>query len=345
MENEVYVDVFISYSSKNKNVADAVVSDFEKNGIRCWYAPRDIMPGKEWVSAIKEGIYSAKVFVLIFTEESNSSRQVMNEVAMAFNAEKTIVPFKLTEKGLSDELEYYLTRVHWLDAVSKPLNNHIDELRRFVEIILSGSNPNATLNRELLDKNEEEYNTDKSKKVNPLIYCSVAVVLVIAVIILIIIKPFSGNVKNVDSDLGKDTITDNNANDTEIIKVDTIDSAKNNVSPTGSEENSVSIEDSDKENVTPLVSENASGSELSNGITEREEWKSVNELGMDCYAKGDYKNALSYFMESIDKGNTSTKTYYCLAKIYLDGLADESADEEQALNYLNWHIMMGTEKC
>ena len=40
-------EVFISYSTKNKNVADAVVANFEKNGIRCWYAPRDILPGQE----------------------------------------------------------------------------------------------------------------------------------------------------------------------------------------------------------------------------------------------------------------------------------------------------------
>ena len=48
-------DVFISYSTKNKNVADAVVANFEQHGIKCWYAPRDILPGEEWVSAIREG--------------------------------------------------------------------------------------------------------------------------------------------------------------------------------------------------------------------------------------------------------------------------------------------------
>ena len=61
------LDVFISYSSLNKNVADAVVSDFEQHGIRCWYAPRDIMPGQEWVTAIHDAINSCKLFILIYT--------------------------------------------------------------------------------------------------------------------------------------------------------------------------------------------------------------------------------------------------------------------------------------
>ena len=135
-ENKGTIDAFISYSTKNKNVADAIVANFEQNGVKCWYAPRDIMPGQEWVSAIKSALHSSKIFILIYTEESNDSRQVMNEVAMAFNAGKTIVPFRLTQDEMNDELEYYLTRVHWLDAVSKPMEKNINELRKYVEVIL-----------------------------------------------------------------------------------------------------------------------------------------------------------------------------------------------------------------
>ena len=205
-------DVLISYSSKNKAVADAVVSNFEQNGIRCWYAPRDILPGKEWVAAIKEGIYSARVFILLFTEESNASRQVMNEVAMAFNAEKTIVPFKLTQKEMSDELEYYLTRVHWLDAVSRPLADHIEELRKYVELILSGTNPGASVDRELLEKsgragrtgdgNDGGYSGNnaidagKPNKKRGIILACIAAALVIAGVILWILNPFKSGRQN-----------------------------------------------------------------------------------------------------------------------------------------------------
>ncbi len=133
-------DVFISYSSKNKNVADAIVSDFEQNGIRCWYAPRDIRPGEEWVTAITKALEVSKALILIYTDESNNSRQVMNEIAVAFNAGITIVPFKLSNEQMNRELEYYLTRVHWLDAVSRPLLENIATLRNYISvIILAGS--------------------------------------------------------------------------------------------------------------------------------------------------------------------------------------------------------------
>ena len=125
------IDVFLSYSSKNKNVADAVVAEFEQHGIRCWYAPRDIVPGQEWVSAIHDAITACSLFVLIYTDSSNESKQVANEVALAFNSGKTLIPFRLSDAEMSSELEYYLTRVHWLDAVNPPLRQSIESLRKY----------------------------------------------------------------------------------------------------------------------------------------------------------------------------------------------------------------------
>ena len=180
-------DVFISYSTKNKNVADAIVSNFEQEGIRCWYAPRDILPGQEWVSAINDALEAAKVLVLIYTEESNDSRQVMNEVALAFNAGLTIVPFRLSEGEMNRELKYYLTRVHWLDAVSKPLSKNIVDLREYVEVILNKA-PSVEAARE---KDHAETKAPKKNGVNvALIGVAAAAVLLCIVLIVMMI---SGN--------------------------------------------------------------------------------------------------------------------------------------------------------
>lgn len=47
-------DVFIGYSSKNKQVADAVVHYLEENKIRCWVASRNI-PRKKMFTIISQG--------------------------------------------------------------------------------------------------------------------------------------------------------------------------------------------------------------------------------------------------------------------------------------------------
>ena len=66
-------DVFISYSSKDKVYADAVCARLESEGIRCWIAPRDILPGMHWGGAIVEAIESARLMVLLFSSHANAS--------------------------------------------------------------------------------------------------------------------------------------------------------------------------------------------------------------------------------------------------------------------------------
>ncbi len=38
-------DVFISYSTPDKVIADAACATLEQRQIRCWMAPRDVLPG------------------------------------------------------------------------------------------------------------------------------------------------------------------------------------------------------------------------------------------------------------------------------------------------------------
>ena len=184
MSEKTSADVFVSYSSKNKNVADAIVAEFEKNGIRCWYAPRDIVPGASWVSAITEAIQSVKVQVLVFTDESNVSRQVMNEVAVAFNEGKTIVPFRLTDAKMSGEFEYYLSRVHWLDAVKPPLNDNVVQLRQYVGDILSGADKVAGISEQPMLPIQP---TVKSRQISPAILIGIIAALLVVFLLIVLL--------------------------------------------------------------------------------------------------------------------------------------------------------------
>lgn len=134
--SEMEHEVFISYSSKNKNIADAIVADLEQHQIKCWYAPRDILVGEDWAGAIKSAIEASKIFILVYTDESNKSHQVTNEVTLAVNTGKIIIPFKLTSADMNDTLSYYLSSVHWLDAVSRPLSANIETLCRQIQALL-----------------------------------------------------------------------------------------------------------------------------------------------------------------------------------------------------------------
>lgn len=108
--------VFISYSSANKAIADATCHILEECGIPCWIAPRNIIPGKTWAGNIVQAIRECSLMVLIYSEDSNSSSQVANEVDKAFSHGKTIIPFMVDSTPMNDDFDYYLSRKHWLVA-------------------------------------------------------------------------------------------------------------------------------------------------------------------------------------------------------------------------------------
>jgi hypothetical protein len=85
-------DVFVSYSSKEKEIADAVVAAHEGAGIRCWYAPRDIAPGADWADSITKAIHECSIMVLVFSKEANRSQRVIDEVNYAISQEKPLLP-------------------------------------------------------------------------------------------------------------------------------------------------------------------------------------------------------------------------------------------------------------
>lgn len=140
--------VFISYSTRNKPVADAICMHLETRGISCWYAPRDILPGKDWVEAIMDAIESAKVFLLIYSSDSNQSRQVQNEVAAAFNAGCAIVPFRLDDTKMVSKMAYFLNSVHWLDAAHSPPSTTFQELSNYIPTLLHASDPEIPTHRD-----------------------------------------------------------------------------------------------------------------------------------------------------------------------------------------------------
>ena len=134
-------DVFVSYSTKNKGVAEAVCKSLEKDGIQCWIAPRDVLPGVEYADAIIEALNTCRVFLVILSEESNSSPQVRREVERAVSKDLDILTFRIDNTILSKAMEYYLSNRHWLDASNAVFSKQLHSLSEAVRKLLGQPSP------------------------------------------------------------------------------------------------------------------------------------------------------------------------------------------------------------
>ena len=129
-------DVFVSHSSKDRLVANALCARLEAAGIRCWIAPRDIVAGTSYGESIIEAIHSVKVMVLVLSANANSSGHIPKEVERAVSNGVAILPFRIEDVPPGKSLDYFIGSVHWLDAMTPPLEKHLDELVETVQKLL-----------------------------------------------------------------------------------------------------------------------------------------------------------------------------------------------------------------
>ena len=132
-------DVFISYSSNDKTVADAACAILEQHEIRCWVAPRNVAPGADWGESIVEAITASTVMLLIFSSHANRSQQIKREVECAFGADVTVVPFRIERIDPTGSFRFFLGNIHWLDALSAPLETHLQQAADHINAILGRS--------------------------------------------------------------------------------------------------------------------------------------------------------------------------------------------------------------
>ena len=75
--------------------------------------------------------------VLIFSARSNGSEQVLREVQLAVNAHLHIIQFRIEDVHLNDDLRYFLSTPHWLDALTPPMEAHIERLTNSIKTLLA----------------------------------------------------------------------------------------------------------------------------------------------------------------------------------------------------------------
>ena len=129
-------NVFISYSSSDKAIADTIVSSLESRGISCWYAPRDIPQGEDWANAISDAISHSNIMLLIFSKNSNGAHRVLDELKLALSKKIKILPFRIENLDPSGEMRLHLASQHWLDGFSPSWKSHLDKLFETVEQML-----------------------------------------------------------------------------------------------------------------------------------------------------------------------------------------------------------------
>jgi TolB-like protein len=130
---ESATDLFVCYASADGvEAAHQIATYFEKRGVKCWIAPRNILPGTSWPRAIVDGIEASRAMLLVVTEEASSSPEIEKEVTLATHMRKPIFPVRLGNITLTGTLRYHTQNYQWRDLFpnrDKPLDEIADQIK------------------------------------------------------------------------------------------------------------------------------------------------------------------------------------------------------------------------
>jgi len=82
-EDRTFHSCFISYCSRDQDFAIRLYADLRANGIRCWFAPRDLQGGKKIHEQIGHAISAHDRLLIILSDSSMNSEWVKTEIANA----------------------------------------------------------------------------------------------------------------------------------------------------------------------------------------------------------------------------------------------------------------------
>jgi hypothetical protein len=112
-------DLFLSYSRADRPLAEQFVRTAAARGVNVWY-DEDIEGGRDWRERIVAALGSAKALVILFSEHSNDSRQLIKELAVADNMRKQVIPVLISNCEPKGPYLYELASRNWIPIYPNP---------------------------------------------------------------------------------------------------------------------------------------------------------------------------------------------------------------------------------
>ena len=111
-------DIFISYSRKDAEIIDRIEQELALYGMTCFIDRSGINPGEDYAEVISKALFESELMLFVWSENSNQSKETANEVALAIDFEKQVVPFKIGKFQADYKLAYRLVRFNRIDALT-----------------------------------------------------------------------------------------------------------------------------------------------------------------------------------------------------------------------------------
>src|SRR6478735_2083091 len=120
--------LFLSYASEDRAIALSVADALGAAGMPVWIDRRGLSGGDLWATSITSAIRSCLAVVVLCSPASAASRNVRQELQLAWDLDRPILPVMLEPVAFSDAMAYFLQGRQWIDATGQSASAWLQEL-------------------------------------------------------------------------------------------------------------------------------------------------------------------------------------------------------------------------
>ncbi|HET7038046.1 MAG TPA: AAA family ATPase [Thermomicrobiaceae bacterium] len=112
--------VFVSYASRDRERVLPLVARLEAAGVQTWVDREGIHGGANYALEIAEAIEQSAALLLFCSDAALASRNVKQELALAWRFEKPYLPLLLDPVEIPKDVAYWLEGAQWIELLERP---------------------------------------------------------------------------------------------------------------------------------------------------------------------------------------------------------------------------------
>ena len=131
------IEIFISFSAKDVQVAERLKKLLDDNGHPAWLCFRNISSGRDWMAELGYALEKCRLVLFVRSKDSIASDYCLNELKVASEAGKPILPVRMDSCKLSTQYKIVLGTTQNVDVRGRDESNAYPEILDTVDRMLA----------------------------------------------------------------------------------------------------------------------------------------------------------------------------------------------------------------
>jgi len=121
-------DVFISYSSQDREQVLQIAKNLEESDLHVWIDHNRIPGGTNYGPEIVRGVKESQILMLMCSDNSMRSKNVKQEIQLAWKYSKPYLPLLLEPIDFPEQVEYWLEGWQWIEVLDLPTGKWLPQV-------------------------------------------------------------------------------------------------------------------------------------------------------------------------------------------------------------------------